>query len=210
MTDNEVQSLPLSRRNKLAKAMLDLLMKEIFEWGVLQTDPNFGNYRIKCSAKRDTLVLLDFGAVRAFDNSFLNPLRATIAGAYHNDKAAVVQGVIDLKCIDECHPKSVQESFASFCMGLLEPLREDFDGVSSDWINEKGEYCWAESKLIKRAAKQAAKSSFSLHFTVPPQEFALIARKLTGVFTFIVVVKAEFNGHDILKTYVDNWEQDLL
>tara|TARA_B110000977_G_C11076297_1_gene491311 strand:+ start:517 stop:1893 length:1377 start_codon:yes stop_codon:yes gene_type:complete len=210
VTDNEVQSLPLPRRNKLAKAMLDLLMKEIFEWGVLQTDPNFGNYRIKCSAKSDTLVLLDFGAVRAFDNSFLNPLRSTIAGAYHNDKAAVLQGVIDLKCIDECHPISVQESFAIFCMSLLEPLRKDFDGVSSDWINEKGEYCWSESKLIKRAAKQAAKSSFSIHFTVPPQEFALIARKLTGVFTFIVVLKGEFNGHDILKTYVDSWEQELL
>jgi predicted unusual protein kinase regulating ubiquinone biosynthesis (AarF/ABC1/UbiB family) len=154
------------------------------------------------------LVLLDFGAVRAFDNSFLNPLRATIAGAYHNDKTAVVQGVLDLKCIDECHPKSVQESFAEFCMGLLEPLREDFDGVSTDWINEQGEYCWAKSKLIKRAAKQAARSSFSLHFTVPPQEFALIARKLTGVFTFIVVLDAEFNGHDILKNYVANWEQN--
>ncbi|MFQ3324004.1 MAG: putative unusual protein kinase regulating ubiquinone biosynthesis (AarF/ABC1/UbiB family) [Pseudomonadales bacterium] len=208
VTASNVQELPLARRNKLAKAMLDLLMKEIFEWGVLQTDPNFGNYRIKSSSKSDKLVLLDFGAVRAFDNSFLNPLRATITGAYHNDKAAVVQGVIDLKCIDGCHPKSVQESFAEFCMGLLEPLREDFDGVSSDWINEQGEYCWAKSTLIRRAAKQAAKSSFSLHFTVPPQEFALIARKLTGVFTFIVVLDAEFNGHDILKSYVDNWEQN--
>jgi predicted unusual protein kinase regulating ubiquinone biosynthesis (AarF/ABC1/UbiB family) len=210
VTDSEVQLLPLHRRNKLAKAMLDLLMKEIFEWGVLQTDPNFGNYRIKCSSKNDKLVLLDFGAVRKFDNSFLNPLRATIAGAYHNDKAAVVQGVIDLKCIDECHPVSVQESFASFCMSLLEPLRANFIGVNSSWINEKGDYCWADSKLIKRAAKQAAKSSFSLHFTVPPQEFALIARKLTGVFTFIVVLNAEFNGHDILKTYIDNWEQNPL
>ncbi|MFT6310921.1 MAG: putative unusual protein kinase regulating ubiquinone biosynthesis (AarF/ABC1/UbiB family) [Porticoccus sp.] len=208
VTASNVQELPLARRNKLAKAMLDLLMKEIFEWGVLQTDPNFGNYRIKSSSNSDKLVLLDFGAVRAFDNSFLNPLRATITGAYHNDKVAVVQGVIDLKCIDECHPKSVQESFAEFCMGLLEPLREDFDGVSSDWINEQGEYCWAKSKLIRRAAKQAAKSSFSLHFTVPPQEFALIARKLTGVFTFIVVLDAEFNGHDILKNYVDNWQQN--
>jgi predicted unusual protein kinase regulating ubiquinone biosynthesis (AarF/ABC1/UbiB family) len=208
VTDDEIQALPLFRRNKLAKAMLDLLMKEIFEWGVLQTDPNFGNYRIRCSSKSDKLVLLDFGAVRAFDNSFLNPLRATIAGAYHNDKTAVVQGVLDLKCIDECHPKSVQESFAEFCMGLLEPLREDFDGVSTDCINEQGEYCWAKSKLIKRAAKQAARSSFSLHFTVPPQEFALIARKLTGVFTFIVVLDAEFNGHDILKNYVANWEQN--
>ena len=30
----------------------------------------------------------------------------------------------------------------------------------------------------------------------------MVARKLTGVFTFIAVLKAEFNGHDIVKPYL--------
>jgi hypothetical protein len=29
----------------------------------------------------------------------------------------------------------------------------------------------------------------------------MVARKLTGVFTFIAVLNAEFNGHDIVAPY---------
>ena len=31
----------------------------------------------------------------------------------------------------------------------------------------------------------------------------MVARKLTGVFTFIAVLNAEFNGYDIVKPYLD-------
>ena len=31
----------------------------------------------------------------------------------------------------------------------------------------------------------------------------MVARKLTGVFTFIAVHKAEFNGYDIVAPYLD-------
>jgi hypothetical protein len=35
----------------------------------------------------------------------------------------------------------------------------------------------------------------------------MIARKLTGVFTFISVLDAEFNGHDIARDYIDTWRE---
>lgn len=60
---DRVQSLSQQRRNSLAECMLELFFKEIFEWGLMQTDPNFGNYRIQVGAEADKLVLLDFGAV---------------------------------------------------------------------------------------------------------------------------------------------------
>ena len=31
----------------------------------------------------------------------------------------------------------------------------------------------------------------------------MVARKLTGVFTFIAVLKAEFNGYDIVAPYLN-------
>ena len=33
--------LSLERRNALAKSMLELFFYELYEWGLLQTDPNF-------------------------------------------------------------------------------------------------------------------------------------------------------------------------
>ena len=38
-------SEPESVRNQIATRLLALLLKEVFEWGVVQTDANFSNYR---------------------------------------------------------------------------------------------------------------------------------------------------------------------
>ena len=48
----------------------------------------------------------------------------------------------------------------------------------------------------------AAKAAFSSYFRVPPREFVFINRKLIGVYTFIAVLGAEFNGADILEKYL--------
>lgn len=203
----EVAAISLTRRTQLAQAMLDLFMTEIFDWGVMQTDPNFGNYRLRLSADADQLVLLDFGAVRELPRVFLQPLRRTIASAMDNNQTAVISGVIELNCLREDHPDSAKQSFADFCCALLEPLRRDLSAVPDFALNSRGEYRWGQSKLIRRAAKLAAQSAFTPYFTLPPKEFALIARKLTGVFTFIAVLDAEFNGYPILQNAIDRWHR---
>ncbi|MFB3077982.1 MAG: AarF/UbiB family protein, partial [Lysobacterales bacterium] len=43
VTADNIAALPLQRRNALAKAMLELFFYELYDWGLLQTDPNFGN-----------------------------------------------------------------------------------------------------------------------------------------------------------------------
>jgi predicted unusual protein kinase regulating ubiquinone biosynthesis (AarF/ABC1/UbiB family) len=207
VSEEEVQQLSLRRRNQLGKAMLDLLLTEIYDWGIMQTDPNFGNYRIRLDAGGDRLALLDFGAVRKLDPKFLEALRHTIAAAHHNDLADTIQGCLGLGCIQHSHPDEIKELFARFCMSLLEPLRPIDDQVPAHAVNSRGQYRWRESGLLKRAGKLAAKSALSTHFIVPPKEFALITRKLTGVFTFISVLGCEFNGHDILERHVQRWER---
>ena len=55
-------------------------MREIFVWGEMQTDPNFGNYLVRISDNEneiDKLVLLDFGAIRQFDDGLLTILFRT-------------------------------------------------------------------------------------------------------------------------------------
>jgi hypothetical protein len=42
----------------------------------------------------------------------------------------------------------------------------------------------------------------SRQFTIPSADFALVARKLTGVFTFIAVLNAEFNAYDVIAPYL--------
>ncbi|MGB1140819.1 MAG: AarF/ABC1/UbiB kinase family protein, partial [Halioglobus sp.] len=68
-----------------------------------------------------------------------------------------------------------------------------------------GEYCWGKSRLMRRAGKQAAESVATRHFTTPSRDFALIARKLSGMFNFIAALGAEFNAHEMAQSHIQAW-----
>ena len=46
VTDPAVRRLPQETRNALGRTMLELFFHEVFDWGLMQVDPNFGNYLI--------------------------------------------------------------------------------------------------------------------------------------------------------------------
>jgi predicted unusual protein kinase regulating ubiquinone biosynthesis (AarF/ABC1/UbiB family) len=54
-----------SARDRVAGHLLELLFRELFEFRVVQTDPNFANYYYQPESGR--VVLLDFGSVRTFE-----------------------------------------------------------------------------------------------------------------------------------------------
>jgi len=205
VTSADAEALPLARRNELGRAFLELFLREIFEWRELQTDPNFGNYRVRPAATargRDRLVLLDFGAVQQYPDSFLLPLQRMIRGAYRGDIDMVQEGALALKFIRPEMPPRVQRSFAEVCAGVIEPLVCRPGNVPAEALNAQGQYRWRDSDLPSRIASRAARSAFSAHFRVPPREFVFLNRKLIGVYTFIAVLGAEFNGGDILEKYL--------
>lgn len=53
---------PQDLRNGVMARLIDLVGRELFDFGVMQTDPNFANYRY--NHEKDTIILLDFGAAR--------------------------------------------------------------------------------------------------------------------------------------------------
>ena len=61
---------------------------------------------------------------------------------------------------------------------------------------------------MRRVGKHAAASAATRHFTTPSREFAMIARKLTGVFTFIAVLDAQFNANELVHRYIDRWLEE--
>ncbi len=205
VTDKRVARLSQTRRNALAVAMLENFFVEVFEWGLMQTDPNFGNYRIQFRGDKgqpDKLVLLDFGAVRELSQSFQKALQRTILAAHLADRDGVIQGATQLGCLQSDSVLSVQDSFADFCILLMEPFKTDHTDTPSFALTKRGEYNWQGSQLLKRVGKVGAKAIITEGFTSPPKEFALIARKLSGVFTFITALEAEFNASPIIEKYL--------
>ena len=200
----EAQALPQDFRDSLGKSFLDLFLSELFEWHEIQTDPNFGNYRIRWDERGAQLVLLDFGAVQAYSRSFIDPVCSMIAAAYREDLDGVINGGVALQFMRDSWPKNVLEQFGKVCMAVLEPL-VPLDNATCDkraWIDEHGNYLWNESDLPTRIAKTAAKSAVSRYFKIPPKEFVFLNRKLVGVYTFISVLKARFDGEAVLGKYL--------
>ncbi len=85
---------PQETRDTAARALIDLVLRELFAFGVMQTDPNFANYRYQPDSGR--LVLLDFGAARVVDaatsDAYARLLRAALAGDRDAVRAAAVTG----------------------------------------------------------------------------------------------------------------------
>lgn len=203
VTMPEVTGLPLRRRNHISQAALDLFLMEIFDWGEMQTDPNFGNYRIRLGdgSSPDKIVLLDFGAMKCFDAKFLNPFCKMIQAAYEEDREVFLREAINLKFMREHFPREVLDNFADITMEIIEPLSAHPDPQAGAILNEKGQYCWKESNLPQRVARRASQASMSKYFALPPKEFMFINRKLMGVYTFILVLNAQFNGGEYLKRH---------
>ena len=203
-----VRELALNRRSSLGKAALELFFRELFIWSEIQTDPNFGNYRIRIAGEsgadedHDQIVLLDFGAVQSYSPTFLDPVIQMIRASYEGDQDGVIDGGIKLNFMSRDWPDEVLQKFGSVCMSVLEPLSSNQDDWPDYAVNDHGEYCWKQSDLPSRVARQAARSAISRYFKVPPKEFVFLNRKLIGVYTFIAVLNAEFNGEPLLKTYL--------
>lgn len=205
VTSPAVQGLSVERRSELGRAALELFLRELFVWGEIQTDPNFGNYRVRLADEDghpDRLVLLDFGAVQAYSDSFLRPVRDMIKASYERDLEAVIRGGIALRFMRQDWPDSVLKRFGEVCMAVLEPLSRE-DVPKPDYaVNEQGQYRWRQSDLANRIARQATRSAVSRYFRIPPREFVFLNRKLVGVFTLISVLGAEFNGQPVLEKFI--------
>lgn len=210
VSHEDVQALSLSRRNKLGKSMLMLFFAEVFEWGEMQSDPNFGNYLIciddtdgDFNEKQDKLALLDFGAVQSVNQEFLQGLKKLINAGMKADQTAITDALYQLRWLQPGAKDYAIQSFSKFVSYLLEPLRPA-DQLPKEFLSENGEYCWAKSKLINRTVSKGTKHASSIEFTMPEGDFVLIARRLTGVFTFISALNAEFNAHQLVHDYLES------
>ena len=195
----EVAALPQSARNELGKAMLQLFFAEVFDLGLVQTDPNFGNYLINDDGSE--LTLLDFGSVFELDKTVRTALCDTIIAGLTSDETCLEQALVALGCLKPDAGEGAKDTFKAFIRNLLEPLRPP-ESLPPEHLNAEGLYCWGHSELINRTGQQVARSLTNREFAIPSGDFAMVARKLTGVFTFIAVLNAEFNGHDIVKPYL--------
>lgn len=80
-------------RDEVAAALLELALTEVLCWGLVQTDPNFANFRYQ--AERRRLQLFDFGATRTYPSERRATLRDLMRAALDGDDADLLRTVTE-------------------------------------------------------------------------------------------------------------------
>ncbi len=199
-------SLPQTRRNLLGEASLEIAVREIFEWGEMQTDPNFGNYLVRLGdgeQQPDQIVLLDFGAIRQFDQHLLKVARNLIQAGYQHDPQSMVNAMTGYEFFDSI-PQSIKPDMAKVFLLATEAFSCPANNkeLPAGVMDEQYRYDWKKSQLHSRVMQQASKSMASRYFSVPPKEFMFISRKFIGAYTFMTVIDAKTNVRDMIKTFI--------
>ncbi|KRU21348.1 MULTISPECIES: ABC1 kinase family protein [Psychrobacter] len=201
-----LQLLPQERRSAIGQAAIEIMMQEIFVWGEMQTDPNFGNYLVRVSESTDDidkLVLLDFGAIRQFDSNLLTIARGLLRAGYHHNHQAMTLAMTGYDFFDSMSDK-VRSDIASLFLLATEPFSdpEKNDDIPTDCLDEQNRYIWANSKLHSRLSTKATRAMQSFEFNLPPKEFMFISRKFIGAYTFLTVLDAHTNPSTLVKPYL--------
>ena len=206
ITSESLQVLSHERRNAIGQAAIEIMMQEIFVWGEMQTDPNFGNYLIRIADtddEQDKLVLLDFGAIRQFDNHLLTIAHGLLRAGYHHDHEAMKQAMTGYDFFYSMSEK-VNSDIAALFLLATEPFSNPATNpdIPANCLDENQRYVWANSKLHSRISATAQRAMQSLEFNLPPKEFMFISRKFIGAYTFLTVLDAHTDSDKLVKPFL--------
>ena len=199
-------SLPQERRNLLGEASLEIAVRELFEWGEMQTDPNFGNYLVRLADDengQDRIVLLDFGAIRQFDQHLLTVARNLIHAGYCHNQDEMVQAMTGYDFFDSI-PQSIKPDMAKVFLLATEAFSTIANNpdLPEGVMDDQQRYDWKKSLLHSRVMQRASKSMASRYFSVPPKEFMFISRKFIGAYTFMTVIDAKTNVRKMVTKFL--------
>lgn len=185
----EMIDAPADIRNGIVHDLIALTLRELYEFKVMQTDPNFANYRY--NAATDSLVLLDFGASRDIDEPLVSAYRSLMQTILTGDSDATLDAAIDIGLLPAKMAPEDRAAILNIIDIAMEPLRTDapFDfGNNQVAVNMR-------EKTMELAAKREL-------WHAPPAEMIFIQRKFGGVYMLATRLKATVNIHALMRDYV--------
>ena len=177
-------------RDDAARLLIALVLRELFEFGVMQTDPNFANYRYQPATGR--LVLLDFGASRPVPIAIAQGYRALLRALLDGDRggareAALAAGFIGDGVVAH-HRARVDRMVDTVIAELRRPGAFDFgDRAFVGVVREQG---------LEVAADRAA-------WHIPPADILFVQRKISGTALLAARLKARVDVRGMIGKYLD-------
>ncbi len=177
---------PQELRNEVFERIVHLVLRELFEFGAMQTDPNFANYRYRRSD--GAVVLLDFGAAREIEPHVIDGYRGLLSAGLTSDPDKVRQEALAIGFINERVVERQRERVDRMIDIITNEMNRD---APFDFGNR------AFVPLLRDEGMAIAEDKQSWH--IPPAETLFVQRKVSGTALLGARLKAVINIRQLVE-----------
>jgi predicted unusual protein kinase regulating ubiquinone biosynthesis (AarF/ABC1/UbiB family) len=179
---------PQAMRDQVAAALIDLVLRELFEFGAMQTDPNLANYRY--DPKTNRIVLLDFGAVQPISPDLAADFRALARAALDGGEAATRQTMLRIGYFSPATAPHHQDLIQSMFTAAMAPLRQT------------APFDFGRSDLLERLRDMGLAIGNDRELShVPPAATLFLHRKIGGMYLMAAKLRARVALRPLVEVY---------
>ena len=180
---------PQEQRDAAMRDLMALVLREMFEFGAMQTDPNFANYRFQPDTGR--LVLLDFGAARDVDPATAQGYRSLLSAGLSGDRDAVREAARAAGFLGEA------------AVARHRPLVDRMIDIVVTEMNRPGPFDFGDRgfvEVLREHGMEMAADRSTWH--IPPVETLFVQRKVSGTALLAARLEARVDVRELVRPYL--------
>ncbi|XP_035647776.1 atypical kinase COQ8B, mitochondrial-like [Oncorhynchus keta] len=182
-------------RNQICFKILQLCLRELFEFRFMQTDPNWANFFY--NAEQNKIILLDFGACRDYPEAFTDDYVQVVHAASIGDRETVLEKSKDLKFLTGFEAKAFQDAHVEAVM------------ILGDAFTNSDSFDFGTQSTTQRI-QSLIPVMLRHRLTPPPEETYSLHRKMAGSFLICSKLGAKIACKDMFLDIYNSYQQRRL
>ena len=176
-------------RDRVATLMIDLVLRELFGFGVMQTDPNFTNYHYDPVSK--SIILFDFGATRFLSPTTVKQYRVLLQHALAGEANGVLKAAVEFGFINKYTAQKYEASIIEMIMIAIATISKD------------GNFDFGNNAVMEEMREHVTEIAIDRdNWHIPPVDTLFVQRKLGGVYLLASKLKAQADVRAILMRHI--------
>jgi len=194
-----IDQLSQQDKDDIAARVVDLCLKELFSFRIMQTDPNWTNFLWNGGTRQ--IALVDFGASREYSKSFMDNWLRLLSAAASDDRSACIERSLKVGYLTGEESESMLDAHAQSMMLLATPFKAS---TSQPFRFGPGSQ-WAEATAQIRSLIPVM---LQHRLTPPPRETYSLNRKLSGAFLLAARLNAQVDCRQLWENVLQNYRFD--